>query len=232
MASLALPLPNPSGHETAAEELLLFRSLLASGCHQGTESPSWRGWLAERDHVRGDQGGGVGSEVGDDLGDLAGGGDVNEPRARCDVLADGAGDPAGVGDGRVDHVGRDPERGELEGRRHRVVFLRGLGGPVGDFLGEAEVAAGGQADDPAPGCLPGDVAPGELADHQGRTHRVDGELPGPGCGGTGWIDRPSRSVVTVAKVSASHPVALLTRMSTGPNCSSAASNSFLAWPLG
>jgi len=70
------------------------------------------------------------------------------------------------------------------------------------------------------------VAPGELADHQGRTHRVDGELPGPGCGGTGWIDRPSRSVVTVAKVSASHPVALLTRMSTGPNCSSAASNSF------
>jgi len=70
------------------------------------------------------------------------------------------------------------------------------------------------------------VVPGELADHQGRTHRVDGELPGPGCGGTGWIDRPSRSVVTVAKVSASHPVALLTRMSTGPNCSSAASNSF------
>src|SRR6185312_9924151 len=178
------------------------------------------------------QGGGVGSEVGDDLGDLAWGGDVNEPGARCDVLADGAGDPAGVGDGRVDHVGRDPERSKLEGRRHRVVFLRGLCGPIGDFLGEAEVAAGGQADDPAPGCLPGDVAPGELADHQGRTHRVDGELPGPGCGGTGWIDRPSRSVVTVAKVSASHPVALLTRMSTGPNCSSAASNSFLAWPLG
>src|SRR5690349_6348389 len=67
MASLALPLPNPSGHETAAEELLLFRLLLASGCHQGTESPSFRPRLAERDHVRGDQGGGVGSEVGDDL---------------------------------------------------------------------------------------------------------------------------------------------------------------------
>ena len=49
---------------------------------------------------------------------------------------------------------------------------------------------------------------------------------------TGWSDRPSRSAVAAAKVSASHPVALLTRMSTGPNCSSAASNSFLAWPLG
>lgn len=44
---------------------------------------------------------------------------------------------------------------------------------------------------------------------------------------TGWIDRPSRSVVAAAKVSARHPVALLTRMSTGPNCSSVVSNSFL-----
>jgi hypothetical protein len=42
---------------------------------------------------------------------------------------------------------------------------------------------------------------------------------------TGWRDRPSRSDWVGAKVSASHPVALLTRTSTGPNCSSAASKS-------
>jgi hypothetical protein len=42
---------------------------------------------------------------------------------------------------------------------------------------------------------------------------------------TGWSDLPSRSVVAAAKVSASHPVALLTRTSTGPNCSSAVPNS-------
>ncbi len=42
---------------------------------------------------------------------------------------------------------------------------------------------------------------------------------------TGWSDRPSRSSPTGANVSATHPVALLTRMSTGPSCSSAASNS-------
>ena len=42
---------------------------------------------------------------------------------------------------------------------------------------------------------------------------------------TGWRDLPRRSAEAAAKVSASHPVALLTRMSTGPNCSSAVSNS-------
>ena len=49
-------------------------------------------------------------------GDLAGGCDVDEPGARGDVLTDGVGDPAGVSDGRVDHVRRDPERGQLDGR--------------------------------------------------------------------------------------------------------------------
>jgi hypothetical protein len=37
-------------------------------------------------------------------------------------------------------------------------------------------------------------------------------------------DRPSRSVPADAKVSASHPLALYTRMSTGPRCSTAAPN--------
>ena len=42
---------------------------------------------------------------------------------------------------------------------------------------------------------------------------------------TGCRDRPSRSTEAAAKVSASDPVALLIRMSTGPNCSSAVPNS-------
>jgi hypothetical protein len=57
--------------------------------------------LAESDHVGGDQRGGVGGEVGDHLGDLTRGGDVDERGACGDVLADGAGDPAGVGDLRI-----------------------------------------------------------------------------------------------------------------------------------
>ncbi len=45
------------------------------------------------------------------------------------------------------------------------------------------------------------------------------------CAVTGASDRPRRSVPAAAKVSASQPEALLTRMSTGPSCSSAVSNS-------
>jgi hypothetical protein len=42
---------------------------------------------------------------------------------------------------------------------------------------------------------------------------------------TGWSERPWRSMLVGAKVSASQPVALLIRMSTGPSRSSAVSNS-------
>ena len=48
---------------------------------------------------------------------------------------------------------------------------------------------------------------------------------------TGWRDLPRRSAGAAAKVSASHPVALLIRMSTGPNCSSAVSTAWPAWPV-
>ena len=41
---------------------------------------------------------------------------------------------------------------------------------------------------------------------------------------TGFSDRPRRSVSAAANESASQPVALLTRMSTGPRCCSARSN--------
>src|SRR6266704_2296357 len=68
------------------------------------------------DHVSGDQGGGVGSQVGDHFCDLGGAGDVNQRRARGDRLADCIGDPAGVSDGRIDHVGRDPEWRQFQGR--------------------------------------------------------------------------------------------------------------------
>ena len=42
---------------------------------------------------------------------------------------------------------------------------------------------------------------------------------------TGSSDRPSRSACAAANESASQPVALLTRMSTGPSCCSARSKS-------
>jgi hypothetical protein len=65
----------------------------------------------------------------------------------------------------------------LRQERHALAASRAACDP------EAGVAAGGQADDAAPGRLAGDVAAGELADHQGRGHRVDGKPPGPGLGG-------------------------------------------------
>jgi hypothetical protein len=67
--------------------------------------------------------------------------DADQGGAARDLPADGTGDPAGVGDRLVNHVGRHPERRELGRGAHRVVHLRGLGGAVGDLPGEAELTA-------------------------------------------------------------------------------------------
>ncbi len=160
------------------------------------------------------------------VGDLVWGGDVDQGRAGGDHVAHRVGDPAGVGDRGVDHVGGDAERGQFQRGGHRVVDLGGLGGAVGDLLGEAEVAARGQADDAAPVRAAARYA-------VGRTRRSS--APGPSRRPrTAWSsrprsparsDRPSRSVSAAANESASQPVALLTRMSTGPSCCSARSNS-------
>ena len=71
----------------------------------------------------------------------------------------------------------------------------------------------------------GDVAARELGDQQRGGHRVDRELLAPGLRGDRLEDAAEPVAPRGANVSASHPVALLTRMSTGPSRSSAASNS-------
>ncbi len=120
--------------------------------------------------------GGVRSQEVDDFGHLVGRCHVHEVGAGAHGLANVVGHPAGVGDGRMDHVRRDAVVGELDGGRHRVVLLRRLGGAVRDLGREALGAARGQADDPAPGAVACGVAARELGDEQRRGHRVDGEL--------------------------------------------------------
>ena len=65
---------------------------------------------------------------------------------------------------------------QFDRRRHRVALLGRLGRAVGDLAGEANIAARGQADDPAPGPAAGYVPPSELGDQQARGHRVHAEL--------------------------------------------------------
>jgi hypothetical protein len=92
------------------------------------------------------------------------------------LLADRVGDPAGVSHRRVDHVRRDPEGRQLQGRAHGVVRLGRLGGSVGDFLREAGIPAGSEPDDAALTGAASDMTPRELADQQRRSHRVHPEL--------------------------------------------------------
>ena len=80
--------------------------------------------------------------------------------------------------GRMDHVGGDAEVAQLQRGGHRVVGLRRLRRAVGDLFGEAEFAARGEPDDPAPAGAAFAAAPGELGDQQSGGHGVDGELTG------------------------------------------------------
>jgi hypothetical protein len=74
------------------------------------------GRLAEVDDVGGDQGGGVGCQVADYLRYLGWCGHVDQDGAGGDGVTAGLCDPAGVGDGWVDHVGRH------NARCHEVFF--------------------------------------------------------------------------------------------------------------
>ena len=124
----------------------------------------------------------------------------------------------GVGDRRVHDVGRDAVRGELAGRRHRVVLQRRLGRAVGDLLGEAHRSARRQPDDPSPrrrrGRRGGGPArPASSAPALASTPRLRSIVAGE----TAVSGRPRRSTASGVNVSATHPLALLTRIDTGPS---------------
>src|SRR6266487_278728 len=76
----------------------------------------WIAWSGHADELAGDEAGLVGGEEGDDLGDLVGLADVAEGAGGGDGGGDLGGHPAGVGGGRVDHVGGDAVAAELGGR--------------------------------------------------------------------------------------------------------------------
>ena len=103
----------------------------------------------------------------------------------------------------VEHLIAVSNLSVLRSCRHREVVLRRFGGAVGDLLGEPEWSTRYEANDPSPARASRDMPPGELRDHQGCGSGIDGEV----------------------LVYAAQPLALSTRMSTGPSRSSAASNS-------
>jgi len=72
----------------------------------------------------------------DNTGHFVRAGDVDQVRPFGDVPANLVGHPAGVRDWRLNDVRSNPERGELESRRHRVVLQRRFGGSVRNFIRE------------------------------------------------------------------------------------------------
>jgi len=105
---------------------------------------------AEVHHVCCDEPGAGGNKSDNHLGDFVRGGDMDVPRTVVNESAHLVGDPAGVGDGRVDDVRGDAVAGEFERSAQSEVFLRGFSRSVRDFFGKVAAASGCEADDAAP----------------------------------------------------------------------------------
>jgi len=109
------------------------------------ERPRPRWGSTETDDVAGHKAGAVSAQPGDHPGDFLRLGDVGEIGVAGDRFPNGIIDPSGVGHGRVNDVGCDPQRGEFNRRRHRVVLQGGFGGTVGDLAGEPTRSSGGES---------------------------------------------------------------------------------------
>ena len=141
---------------------------------------------------------------------------LGDPRRRLgpDLL----GHPAGVGDRRVHHVRPDPEARELERRRERIALQRRLGGAVGHLVREPRHGRRRSARRSGPSRRRGRrCRRASSAISSAGAARVDLEL-------RRRTSRPSRAASrgrtgrarAGRNVSCTQPLALLTRISTGP----------------